>query len=441
MKKKIIISVFFLAINAFAQENFAGYNVSNRIGIVQSSYHPSLLSFQTNKIDLQLTSFNFGILNNKFGAKDIFEGNYKDKLLTENSNISFRVDSEIIGLGAGFTYKDWGFGLLFKSNIKMNITNFNSRIGNAIINGSNDLSIANSIINVNENQRINATVWSEIGASVSKILIEKENHQLSIGTTFKILMPVSYANFGLSNLNASLSNNTLNDVLLNASGKLNIAYSGNLASNFTESNSYINSIISKPNGLGLDIGTTYLWKNRDQETGLIVSASVRNIGSLTFDNNNNRNINYTLNGNINLNDFENSNSLIEIENKLLQNINLTIENGNNAIKVNLPTTFNFMASAKIISKFHASINMQQDLNDNNTNNDQITSNNFVTVTPKLVFKNFELYTPLSNSDLAGFSSGFGLRAGGFYIGSSSVISAFLAETKLLDFYIGFSLGL
>jgi hypothetical protein len=441
MKKIIFISSVFLASNVFAQENFSGYNASNRIGIVQSSYHPSLLSFQTNKIDLQLTSFNFSISNNKLGAKDFFKDNYETKLWSENSNISFRIDSEIIGLGAGFKYKDWGFGLLFKSNIKMNVTDVNSKLGNAIINGSNDLSIANSLINVNENQRINATIWSEIGASVSKILIEKENHQLSIGTTFKILMPVSYANFGLSNLNANLRNNLSNDVLLNASGKLNIAYSGNLASNFSDTNSYTNSIFSKPNGFGLDFGATYLWKNQDDQTGFIVSASVRNIGSMTFDNNNNKNINYTLNGNINLNDFENSNSFIEIENKLLQNINLSVENRNNEIKVNLPTTFNFMATAKIISKFHASINMQQNLNNNNNNNDQITSNNFVTVTPKLVFKNFELYAPLSNSDLARFSSGFGLRAGGFYIGSSSVISAFIAETKLLDLYIGFSLGL
>jgi Family of unknown function (DUF5723) len=440
MKKIILISTILLVSNVFAQENFAGYNASNRIGIVQSSYHPSLLSFQTHDFDLQLGGLNAGVSNNKLNMNDFFGDDFEAKLWSEGSNISFRIDAEIIGLGAGFTYKDWGFGLLSKSNIKMNVTDINSKLGNAIINGSDDLTIVNSLINVKENQRINATAWSEIGASVSKIVFGKEKHQLSIGATFKLLMPASYANFGLSNLNANLSSSVSNDVLLNASGNLNIAYSGNLANDFTDSNSYTKSIFGKPNGFGLDFGTTYQWKNSKGETALLASASVRNIGSMTFKGNDNENSNYTLGGNIDLINYNDLNSIEDIKNQLIKDGHLTLVNGSKDIKVNLPTTLNLMASAKIISKFHASINLQQSLNDKNSN-DQITSNNFFTVTPKLVFKNFELYAPLSNSDLTGFSSGFGLRAGGFYIGSGSVISATLAETKLIDFYMGFSVGL
>lgn len=440
--KNLITVIFLMFLNYFfAQEHFAGYNSSNRIGVVQSSYHPALLSFQSNKIDINLSGLNASVSNNKLGTKDIFNDDFETKLWAESSPISFRIDSEIIGLGAAFKYDNWGFGLLFKSNIKMNVTDINSKLGNAIINGSDNLTIVSSLINVNENQRINATVWSEIGASVSRTIINKGNHSLSIGGTVKLLMPASYANFGLSNLSATLNSNVTNDVLANANGNINIAYSGNLANDFTNSSNYTQSIFGKPNGFAIDFGTAYQFKNDEGENKFIVSASVRNLGSMTFSGDDNKNQNYILNGrNISLKDYENINSFKELETKLIRDGHLTLLNGSQDIRVNLPATFNFMASAKLISKFHASINLQQKLNNTNEN-DQINSINFITITPKLVFKNFEMYVPLSNSEISGFNGGFGLRIGGFYLGSGSVLSALATDTKQIDLFFGFSFGL
>jgi hypothetical protein len=441
MKKLIASSLLMVLSNSMAQEHFAGYNTSNRIGVVQSSYHPALLSFQTNKFDVQFGGLNASVSNNKLGTKDIFNDNFESKLWEESSPISFRIDAEVIGIGAAFKYNNWGFGLLFKSNIKMNLTDINSKLGNAIINGSDDLAIATSLLNVKENQRINATVWSEIGASVSRTIINKDNHFLSIGTTLKLLMPASYANFGLSNLNANLNSTLTNDVLASASGNLNIAYSGNLANDFTNSKNYTQSIFGKPNGFAIDFGTAYQMVDDEGVSKFTISASVRNIGSMTFTGADNKNQNYRLNGtNINLNDYQNISSFKELETKLINDGHLIIVNGTQDIKVNLPATFNFLATAKLISKFHASINLQQKLNDTQ-DNDQINSINFVTITPKLVFKNFELYLPLSNNEIAGFTGGFGLRAGGFYIGSGSVLTAIASDTKQMDLFFGFSLGL
>jgi hypothetical protein len=441
MKKLITSGLLMFFSNTFAQEHFAGYNTSNRIGIVQSSYHPALLAFQTNKLDVHLSGLNAGVSNNNLGTKDLFNDDFESKLWSQSSPISFRIDSEIIGLGASYKHNNWGFGLLFKSNIKMNVTDVNSKLGNAIINGSDDLSIISSLINVKENQRINATAWSEIGASVSRTIISKEKYSLSIGGTLKLLMPASYANFGLSNLSGSLNSNTTTDVLANATGNLNIAYSGNLANDFTNTSNYTKSILGKPNGFAIDFGTAYQMVDGEGKTKYLISASIRNIGNMTFSNNENKNQNYVLNGtNINLNDYQDISSFKNLESQLINDGHLSLVNSSQDIKVNLPATFNFMASAKIISKFHASINLQKKLNDSN-DNDQISSVNFLTVTPKLVFKNFELYVPLSNNEIAGFTSGFGLRAGGFYLGSGSVISALLADTKQMDLFFGFSVGL
>ncbi|MFY7812083.1 MAG: DUF5723 family protein, partial [Flavobacterium sp.] len=378
--------------------------------------------------------------NNKLGTKNIFDNDFEKKLWTEGSPVSLRIDSEIIGLGATFKYNNWGFGLLFKSNIKMAVTDIDSKLGNAIINGSNDISVISNLLNVQENQRINATVWSEIGASASRVVFQNEAHSLSIGGTLKLLIPASYVNFGLSNLNARLNSNTTSDVLANARGNINIAYSGNLANDFTNSSNYTQSILGKPNGIAVDFGTAYQMTDDEGNNKFIVSATVRNIGSLNFSDSNSKNKNYILNGtNINLGNYNNINNFENLEKKLISDGHLTLSNSED-INVNLPTTFNLMASAKLFSKFHASINLQQKLNESK-NNDQISSVNFITVTPKLVFKNFELFLPLSNNEIVDFTGGFGLRAGGFYIGSGSVLSALIANTKQMDLFFGFSVGL
>lgn len=55
--------------------------------------------------------------------------------------------------------------------------------------------------------------------------------------------------------------------------------------------------------------------------------------------------------------------------------------------------------------------------------------------------NFELWTNWSSNEVSGVAGGFGLRAYGFFIGSSSVITALISDAKQGDVYIGYSFGL
>ena len=106
--------------------------------------------------------------------------------------------------------------------------------------------------------------------------------------------------------------------------------------------------------------------------------------------------------------------------------------------VKLPTTFVAYADIKVISKLYVSGYYQKKLT-NDADNDQITAQDIITVTPRINLGLFEAYIPLSQSEISGFNAGFGFRLGGFYLGSASLLSAgFNKEnSKQADIYTGF----
>ena len=115
---------------------------------------------------------------------------------------------------------------------------------------------------------------------------------------------------------------------------------------------------------------------------------------------------------------------------------LTKETSNKDFKVNLPTTITLYADLKIIPTLYVSGYLQQKMNDDNEN-DQITVQNIFTVTPRINLGFFEAYIPFSNSEISGFNTGVGFRLGGFYLGSGSILTALINDSKQADVYTGF----
>ena len=76
----------------------------------------------------------------------------------------------------------------------------------------------------------------------------------------------------------------------------------------------------------------------------------------------------------------------------------------------------------------------------NNGNDQITAQNIFSVTPRVSLGYFEAYVPVSFNEVSGTTGGFGLRLGGFFLGSNSIITALTSDSKQADFYTGFRWG-
>jgi hypothetical protein len=94
------------------------------------------------------------------------------------------------------------------------------------------------------------------------------------------------------------------------------------------------------------------------------------------------------------------------------------------------------ADFRIIPKVYVTAYLQQKLNEDN-GNDQITVPNIFSITPRVNLGFFETYVPVTFNEISGTNIGFGFRLGGFYLGTSSLVSALISDSKQGDIYTGF----
>jgi hypothetical protein len=445
MKKIIFLLLTVLSYNTFAQEHFSGIGTSKRISLLNGTFNPAELANLSSKVDVQLFATSFIVTNNKIGFSDLTsDADFDNLLFVGDDPVNMRFDAEILGPGVAFKIKKWGFGVASKVYAKFNLVDIDVNIGDAIVNSDLNSLLNTTILDENNNQRIIGTSYGELAFSVARNVWETEKYKFNSGATIKLLFPGSYANFGIEQFNGTITSVNGNSFLSDASANVNISYSGNLANDYTNFDDYSNSIFGGLKGMAADFGASFTIKDSLDGYKFNTGISVRNIGRMTFSNSNNSNSNYTLsipaNESLNLNQFENVNSIRDIEQILLDSEYLSSTSENRDFKVKLPTVINLYADIKIIPTFYASVFLQQKLNDDGKN-DQITAQNLITLTPRFSLRHFEVFTPISQTEIAGFNTGFGLRAYGFFIGSGSIVTALLNDSKQADFYFGYRLGL
>lgn len=446
MKKTILLLSCLAFGSSFGQDHFSGITTSKRVGILNGNMNPSEFSNLNSRFEIQIMALSLNVTNNKIGFSDIVDGNNIESLLfSGNDNVDFNLDAELAMPGVAFKFLDWGFAVTSKAHIKANVTNLDSELGDAIVNDAEALELVTKAINNDGNQRVNATIWGELGFSVAKKLWENDNHRINGGLTLKLLFPGSYANIGLSNfkgdINTSLTENRLHD----ATGNLNIAYSGNFGESFSDSSDYTSSLFGNLNGMATDFGFDYQLKNNiGSGYKLKVGASVKNIGSMTFKGDNNVSNSYTLNipaSGIDLNDFNDVEGFDDIVDVLEQYPDEYFSQNEDKkdIKVKLPTVFNLYADVKVISKLSVTFFMQQRMGDNEKD-DQITALNSFSITPRVSLGPFEAFLPIGNNEISGTTAGLGFRLGGFFLGSNSIVTAVTNDSKQADAYFGFRFG-
>lgn len=446
MKKLTLVALALLSVNAYSQEHFSAISTSKRVGILNGHINPSEFANLNSKYEVQLFTFSVNVSNNKLGFSDLSGSEDFDKMIFDGKgNVDFDMNAAIFGPSFGMRYKKWGFGISSKAFIKASIIDINSDLGNALINENID-NIANiKSVFSKDNQRVNATTWGEVGLSVARNVYATEKHQVNAGVTLKLLFPGSYANVGLNNFRGDINDNLIDLRLTNTNSSLNIAYSGNFGSSFGETSDYFQSVFGSLNGIATDIGADYQWLNEDKTYKLKVGASVRNIGSMSFSGKDNLSEKYTLNipngdPGLNLNEFDDVEGLEDIKAVLDSHPEyFTSTSITDDFKVKLPTVFNIYADYKIIKRVSVTAFLQQKMGDDNAD-DQISTQNMFTVTPRVTFGAFEAMLPIGNNEISGGTLGFGLRVGGFFLGSNSLISALASDSKQADIYFGFRFG-
>jgi len=180
-----------------------------------------------------------------------------------NSPVNMRLDGEIVGPGFAMRFLKWGFGVSTKAVLKFDIIDVDPTIGDAIVN--NNVVFNTTLLNNPNNQRLSGITYGEVGLAAARTLVDNEKHRFSAGITFKLLFPGSYSNFGLSNLNGTITQNGTGAYLTTSQpANLNIAYSGNLANSFTNFSDYTSSLFGGLNGSATDTRSELPIKRREK---------------------------------------------------------------------------------------------------------------------------------------------------------------------------------
>ncbi|RAR75367.1 hypothetical protein [Flavobacterium aciduliphilum] len=442
--KKIVLALCTLSsVFAYSQEHFTGLSTSSRVGLLNAGINPAELANLSKKIEINFYGFSLNVSNNKIGYSDIVNGSNLESLIFKGADaVNMRSDVELYGPGVAVRWRKWGFGVTTKAVGRLDLVDIDTHIGDAITNNGINFS-GPTVIKNDYNQRLNGTTWGEVGFSIAHTLYENDKHRFNAGVTFKMMFPGSYANMGTDKFSGTISNTATGSYMSNADATLNIAYSGNLANSFSKFNDYSQSVFGGLHGFVGDVGFNYQWKD-GKKYKLNLGASVRNMGSMTFSDSNNASTYYHLsipqatptNPGLDLSQFQNVNSLKDVEARLLSSGYLTEISQNKDFKVKLPTLFTAYADVKIVPKLYVSVYGQQKMH-SNSKNDQITAQNMITVTPRVNLGFFEAFSSWSSSEISGFNGGFGFRLGGFYLGSGSVVTALLKDSKQIDVYTGF----
>ncbi len=449
MKKSLSLLCLISTTFLLAQDHFIGVNTSSRVGMLNASLNPAELPNLSKKFEVNIYGLSLNFSNNIISLDDITSDTDIEGLLFKgNSFVTASADVEYAGPGVAMRWQKWGFGIASKGHIKFDLVDIDPNLGNAILN-STDINLNGTTSISNDfNQRLSGVSWGEIALSAGRNVYENEKHRFNAGITFKLLFPGSYINFGVDKFQGNVRtdynpNNPSNSAaFLTTNGPVNVnfSYSGNLAENFTNASDYTSSVFGKLNGIATDIGVNYQWKDGDKKYKINAGMAIRNIGSLNFKDSNNASNSYILNINqaneLNLNVFDGTESLQEIEAILKSKNLLTSTSSNKDFKVKLPTLFSMYADFKVFHKFFITTYLQQKMN-NNSSDRQVTAQNSYSIIPRIFLGYFEAYIPFSHNEVSGSNTGLGFRLGGFYLGSSSLISSLSRDTKKVDINMGF----
>jgi len=449
MKKIIIFSLITFTFNAFAQDHFTGVTTSSRVGILNVGINPAELPNLSKKFEINIYGLSLNFSNNVIGMDDLSsDENIEDLIFRTTNTVNASGDIEYAGPGFAMKWKKWGFGISSKGHMKFDIVDVDPKLGNAILNTDEITESGTDFIKNDYNQRMSGVSWGEIALSAGRTVFENEKHRFNAGISLKLLFPGSYSNFGIDKFQGNVTtffdaNNPSNSsafLTTTIPVNVNFSYSGNLADRFTDVNDYTSSVFGNLNGIGTDIGVNYQLKDGDQKYKINAGMSIRNIGSLTFTDSNNSSNSYSLNipvsNPLNLNEFDGTESLVEVESLLQSKGYLSSEKSNKDFKTKLPTLFSIYGDFKVFHKFNITGYLQRRMGDNNENR-QITAQNSYSIIPRINLGYFEAYIPFSHNEISGGNTGLGFRLGGFYMGSSSVISTLTSNTKKVDFNMGF----
>jgi hypothetical protein len=447
--KKIFVScIFILLYNQlfFAQYSFSGIRTSKRAGILGATINPAELANMPQKVDVHFVGFDLNLANNvmnltpsSIGNLDSFVDRYLNKVSPEG--FTFRINMEVMGPGVACAINEkMTAGLFTRARLQMAMNNLDIVTARALARSE---TIENAMLPYTtptiNNMSMNLVGWTEIGGSFAMNLYNSKEHSFSGGASIKALFLGGYANAFLTNFKATIDTAAGGNVRIsNGSGEIGMEHTGSndpledLGSNF----------MGSPKGIGFDIGATYQYK--DKKTGeyiLKLGASIVDIGTMSASMNAQNSRSFRINP---ITNFDPTTIQGDNMDEIINNIKVSgiaTEVPIDSVQtINLPSAFNLTADWNVWKSFYLTTHVQRPMTKRD-NPRSLIAPDFICFTPRISFRVFEAYMPLSFSSLQGTTLGLGVKLGPVYFGTGSFLSAMFSENnKAVDFHFGFRAG-
>lgn len=440
-----------MLMNARAQQDLAGYRTGNYNGVNGVFSNPANIANNRYRWDVNLLGINASVGNNQaqFKLGDLgktFDGDkLTDQLFGANAgktsgivNVSIHLPSVMISVGK------MAFAFTSRARVLGNVTDMDGQLVHQIRELDENANLPYTI-NSTGNMRVNVSGWMEYGLSFAREAYVTGPHYFKAGGTIKYLSGIGNMNVHLSNFKGTIDEDILQQdgYLTNTSAKVGLASSGVNVSDFDADQ----LTKSSGHGVGLDLGVVYEYRPVASNGYLFkVGVSVLDIGRLKFTKDMTKSAGYNL-------DIPASDRfyLSQLNGVSIDDYKTTLDqypqyfapdgsNSETSYKVSLPTTMQINIDYHLQDHFYVNANVQLAIAKGTTKpfNGQYYSG--FTLTPRYEGRKFGFYLPLSYNGLTKFNAGTSFRAGPVYVGSGSVLTALMGNSKQADVFVGFRFG-
>ena len=461
MKCKLLLTSFLTPLFSLFSQNYVGFTTDNYSGVHSVLSNPANVVDSRLKFDLNLVSLSVFAGNDyaKVSLFDVFGSEYDfedeaELTLSDDNNGLTNVDI----LGPSFMFNinaKNSIAVTTRGRIFSSINNIQGTAVELFDEGLDE----DTPVTVNDiNLRATGHAWTEFGLTYGRVLFEEGSHFIKAGITAKLLQGYGYVSANSNNV--SLNYDPFEVVppqtvqgSVEGTGTANYSYSENFNRNgngepFDSSDD--SEFEAQTSGFGFDFGLVYEWRPNADDFKIIdkngnkisqkhknkyflkAGLSITDVGRLEYDDA--YNTLYNLNIKLSSETVENGDFEDDIEPFLNPRENRISQ------KIKLPAALHFNVDWNAYKKLYVILNTDLSL----VNQDEENANriaNTLSVTPRFESKWFSAYSPLSIRQYGGFIWGAGFRAGPLFVGSGSILTNILGESKTADVYLGLKVSI
>ena len=454
MRKQFIACLLLAQGMSGVAQTFPGYRTGSYTGVNGVFFNPANIADSRYKWDVNIFAINGFVGTSQSGLRfsDITRSfnadSLKSKLLRGNDRVNSLAYVDVLGPSFMISLsRKTSIAFTTRSRVFANGRDIDGNLTGAILDGGK--TTAGVPFNFNTSQLIHATGWTEIGASLGHVFTdERSNHVFKGGLTIKYIAGTA---------DSYLSTNHLSGTVAGPGATFLTGTTGAIALNTTAADfsNYKFSDFFKFNGHGAggDIGFVYEWRQpadysmyvtdrwADKHT-LRVAVSLMDLGRIKFDRSTNEASNYTVNipagGSFPLNQFSGK-SVKDYKSILDGSPYFTGTPQGSSYNVNLPTTIQADIDYRVAGGF--AVDLAGQFTTTRTGSFNLYYYNSYSLTPRWENHLFSVELPLNYNELTHFNAGVAFRVGPFFIGSGSVLSALVHDSRQADLHVGVHFGM